>query len=283
MKRSRLWTAAWARTPRTCCGTAAISTCAGRTACSPISWPWWWTMPAWASPKWCAGRPSVLHGAAAVPVPSAGPAGSSLCPLPAAAGPGRAAAVQAGRRPEPGKSAHKIHRAGDRGQACLRLRPAAGACAPHAGKPDRGVFLGKGAKSRMSACRKICFKAKRERRHWTALSFKVSVPPHLRHFAALVPERVNRASSASASKAPSATSMQLCCLSSTVEHTMEVHSTAAAGRIQRRRGCSKNAAAVIRQQQRHRVEHMDGRAHVGGGIGAVQRPHGAGKKSLPGT
>ena len=78
-------------------------------------------------------------------------------------------------------------------------------------------------------------------------------------------ERVNRASSASASKAPSATSMQLCCLSSTVEHTMEVHSTAAAGRIQRRRGCSKNAAAVIRQQQRHRVEHMDGRAHVGGG------------------
>ena len=21
-----------------------------------ISWPWWWTTPAWASPKWCAGR-----------------------------------------------------------------------------------------------------------------------------------------------------------------------------------------------------------------------------------
>ena len=32
-------------------------------------------------------------------------------------------------------------------------------------------------------------------------------------------------------------------------------------------------SAVVRQQQRYRVEHMDGRAHVGGGIGAVQRPH----------
>ena len=52
-----------------------------------------------------------------------------------------------GRRPESGKSAGKIHRAGDRGQACLRLRPAAGACAPHAGKPDQGLFLGKGAKA----------------------------------------------------------------------------------------------------------------------------------------
>ena len=23
-------------------------------ACSPTSWPWWWTMPLKASPKWCA-------------------------------------------------------------------------------------------------------------------------------------------------------------------------------------------------------------------------------------
>ena len=50
---------------------------------------------------------------------------------------------------------------------------------------------------------------------------------------------VKALSSASASNAPKATSMQLCCLSSTVEQTMEMHSTAAAGRIQRRRGASK--------------------------------------------
>lgn len=47
------------------------------------------------------GRPAFLHGAAAVPVPAAGFAAAPLCPLPAAAGSGRAAAVQAGRRPEP--------------------------------------------------------------------------------------------------------------------------------------------------------------------------------------
>ena len=46
-------------------------------------------------------RPAILHGAAAVPVPAAGLAAAPLCPLPAAAGGGRAAAVQAGRRPEP--------------------------------------------------------------------------------------------------------------------------------------------------------------------------------------
>jgi len=50
---------------------------------------------------------------------------------------------------------------------------------------------------------------------------------------------VKALSSTSASSAPKATSMQLCCLSSTVEQTMETHSTAAAGRIQRRRGASK--------------------------------------------
>jgi len=33
-------------------------------------------------------------------------------------------------------------------------------------------------------------------------------------------------------------------------------------------------AAVVRQQQRYRVEHMDGRADVGGGVGAVQKAHG---------
>ena len=132
----------------------------------------------------------------------------------------------------------KIHRAGDRGQACLRLRPAAGACAPHAGKPDRGSFPGQRCQSRMSACRKGCFKAKESavvgQRSLFAYQFHRICGTSLRSS-----ERVNRASSASASKAPSATSMQLCCLSSTVEHTMEVHSTAAAGRIQRRRGCSK--------------------------------------------
>lgn len=41
---------------------------------------------------------------------------------------------------------------------------------------------------------------------------------------------------------------------------------AAAGRI-------KNAAAVVRQQQRYRVEHMNGRADVGGGVGTVQKAH----------
>ena len=70
-----------------------------------------------------------------------------VCPLPAAAGPGWAAALQARRRPESGKPAGKVYRAGDRGQACLRLRPAAGACAPHTGKPDQRLFLGKGAKA----------------------------------------------------------------------------------------------------------------------------------------
>ena len=146
-RRSPFWTAAWAPTRRTCCGTAATFTCAGRTACSPISWPWWWTMPAWGSPRWCAGRTCCPPRAAAVPVPSAGPAGSNLCPLPAAAGPGRAAAVQAGRGPEPGEPAGKIHRAGDRGQAGLCLRPAAGTGALHAGKPHPRFFLGKGAQA----------------------------------------------------------------------------------------------------------------------------------------
>ena len=47
------------------------------------------------------GRSAFLHGAAAVPVPAAGLAAAPLCPLPAAAGSGWAAAVQAGRRPEP--------------------------------------------------------------------------------------------------------------------------------------------------------------------------------------
>ena len=51
------------------------------------------------------------------------------------------------RRPESGKPAGKVYRAGDRGQACLRLRPAAGACAPHTGKPDQRLFLGKGTKA----------------------------------------------------------------------------------------------------------------------------------------
>ncbi len=90
-----------------------------------------------------AGRgPALLHGPAAVSVPSAGPARHRVCPLPAAAGPGWPPPLQAGRGPEPGKSAGKIHGAGDHRQACLRLRPAAGAGPPHAGKPDRGVFAG---------------------------------------------------------------------------------------------------------------------------------------------
>ena len=92
-------------------------------------------------------RPAFVHGTAAVFVPPAGPAGTGVCPLPAAAGPGWAAALQARRRPESGKPAGKVYRAGDRGQACLRLRPAAGACAPHTGKPDQRLFLGKGAKA----------------------------------------------------------------------------------------------------------------------------------------
>ncbi len=54
--------------------------------------------------------PAVLHGPAALPVPSAGAPSAPLCPLPAAAGPGRAAAVQAGRGPEPGEPAGKIPR-----------------------------------------------------------------------------------------------------------------------------------------------------------------------------
>ena len=46
-------------------------------------------------------------------------------------------------------------------------------------------------------------------------------------------------STAMASRMPMTTSMQLCCLSSTVEAMMDRHSTADAGRIQRRRGSSK--------------------------------------------
>ena len=43
-------------------------------------------------------------------------------------------------------------------------------------------------------------------------------------------------------------------------------------------GLLKQAAAVVGQHQGHRVEHMDGRAHVGGSVGAVQHPNGTGKK-----
>lgn len=46
-------------------------------------------------------------------------------------------------------------------------------------------------------------------------------------------------STAMASRMPMTTSMQLCYLSSTVEAMMDRHSTADAGRIQRRRGSSK--------------------------------------------
>ncbi len=53
-RRSPFWMAAWAPTPENLLRDCGDFTCAGRTACSPTSWPWWWTMPAWALPKWCA-------------------------------------------------------------------------------------------------------------------------------------------------------------------------------------------------------------------------------------
>ena len=47
------------------------------------------------------GRPAFLYGAAALSVPASGSACTGVRPLPSAAGVGRAAALQAGRRPEP--------------------------------------------------------------------------------------------------------------------------------------------------------------------------------------
>ena len=44
---------------------------------------------------------------------------------------------------------------------------------------------------------------------------------------------------AKANNMPNTTSMTLCCFSSMVESVIDTHSTAAAGRIQRRRGASK--------------------------------------------
>ena len=47
------------------------------------------------------GADPLLHGAAALSLPAAGPACAAFCPLSAAVGFGRTAAVEAGRRPEP--------------------------------------------------------------------------------------------------------------------------------------------------------------------------------------
>ena len=95
--------------------------------------------------------------------------------------------------------------------------------------------------SRMSACRRICSEQKKMRcPSMTAHFFFIEIQMRRicgRSLVSII--RLNAVSSASASKAPSAASMQLCCLSSMVEHTMEMHSTSAAGRIQRNRGCSK--------------------------------------------
>ena len=145
---SALWMAAWAPTPRTSCGTAGISTSAAPTACLLTSWPWWWTMPGWALPRWCGEPTALLHGPAALPVPSAGAQSAPLCPLPAAAGPGWPPPLQAGWRPEPGKPPCQVHGRGDRGQAGLCVWPAARACSPHTGEPRYRFQLGECAQRR---------------------------------------------------------------------------------------------------------------------------------------
>ena len=45
------WMAVWAFIQKICRPAAGISTCAGQMGCMPISWRWWWTMPAWGSPR----------------------------------------------------------------------------------------------------------------------------------------------------------------------------------------------------------------------------------------
>ena len=107
------------------------------------------------------------------------------------------------------------------------------------------TLRGRKSPSRISACPRGCFKKGNEKT--TPASAKGAdgsrfffLPYALRTCGSWLRSRAVKAlSSASASSAPKATSMQLCCLSSTVEQTMETHSTAAAGRIQRRRGASK--------------------------------------------
>ena len=134
---SALWMAAWAPTPRTSCGTAGISTSAAPTACLLTSWPWWWTMPGWALPRWC-GEPTCSP-----PRP-----GSSICtvcwgskrpalPTARCCWPRMAAASPSGMATR-----------GDRGQAGLCVWPAARACSPHTGEPRYRFQLGECAQRR---------------------------------------------------------------------------------------------------------------------------------------
>ena len=84
-----------APTPRTCSATAGISTSAAPTVCLPTSWPWWWTMPAWAVTEVGAGRgPALFHRPAALSLSSAGSESAAVRPLSAPAGPGWPPPVQ---------------------------------------------------------------------------------------------------------------------------------------------------------------------------------------------
>ena len=106
------------------------------------------TMPAWALPKWCAVQTCFRprHGSCICTACWAcSTGGFAHCPL-LLAPDGRRLSKRDGDQSLE-NPAGKVYRAGDRGQACLRLRPAAGACAPHTGKPDQRLFLGKGAKA----------------------------------------------------------------------------------------------------------------------------------------
>ncbi len=64
---------------------------------------------------------------------------------------------------------------------------------------------------------------------------------------------------------------------------MDTQRTAAAGRIQRRRGLVKNAAAVVGHHQGDGVEHMDRGADVEGRVGGVSWRTIRAKKSEPYT
>ena len=116
--------------------------------------------------------------------------------------------------------------------ACRRNRP------PARRKASPPIFRGKKSPNTISVCRKICFRQKIPLPFCCGRGIFAFQERWGRRYSLRSSEEA-ALSSTSASRMPSTTSMQLCCLSSTVEAMMDTQSTAAAGRIQRRRGSSK--------------------------------------------
>ena len=55
-RRSPSPTVTWGSSRSICPRTAGTFCCGAPTGFSPISWPWWWTTPPWASRRWSGGR-----------------------------------------------------------------------------------------------------------------------------------------------------------------------------------------------------------------------------------